>query len=120
MLAGLVCSAVALLVLTQAGRSGWLLTVVVCVAVAAFGVGPLFALGTGMVVGSAPPERAGSAASLSETSNVFGSTLGLAILGSVGAAVYRSGMADTTLAGVPGAVAEAARLSLPLSGPPAR
>ena len=98
---GLVCSAVAVLVVTQAGPTGWLPAVVVCVAVAALGVGPVFALGTGMVVGSAPPEKAGSAASLAETSNVFGATLGLALLGSLGAAVYRHGMAGTARAWVP-------------------
>jgi MFS transporter, DHA2 family, multidrug resistance protein len=100
---GLACSAVALLVLTQAGPTGWLPAVVVCVALAALGVGPLFALGTGMVVGSAPPEKAGSAASLSETSNVLGSTLGLALLGTLGAAVYRHGMAGTAPSWVPAA-----------------
>ena len=100
---GLACSAVAVLVVTQARPSGWLPAVVVCVALAALGVGPLFALGTGMVVGSAPPEKAGSAASLSETSNVFGSTLGLALLGTLGAAVYRHGMAGPAPSWVPAA-----------------
>lgn len=101
-LAGLGCSAVALLVLTQAGRSGWLGIVVVSAAVAALGLGPLFALGTGMVVGSVPPQRAGSAAALSETSNMFGSTLGLALLGTVAAAVYRHGMSGTPQPGKAG------------------
>ena len=86
---GLTLSAIGLLVITLAGISGWLGIVVISIAVVAFGVGPLFVLGTGLVVGSAPPEKAGSAASLSETSNVFGSFLGLAMLGSIGAAVYR-------------------------------
>ncbi|GGO79346.1 MFS transporter [Nonomuraea cavernae] len=91
MVAGLSLSALALLLLVQAGADS-LVPVVVGAAIAAFGVGPLFVLGTGLVVGSAPPEKAGSAASLSETSNMFGSTLGLAVLGSVGAAVYRQQM----------------------------
>ncbi len=103
---GLGCSAVAVLVLTQARPTGWLPAVVVCVALAALGVGPLFALGTGMVVGSAPPEKAGSAASLSETSNVFGSTLGLALLGTLGAAAYRHGMAGDAQPWVPAAARE--------------
>ncbi|HEX5994777.1 MAG TPA: MFS transporter [Jiangellales bacterium] len=107
--AGLGLSASGLLVLTGVDTSGWLAVVVVVIAVVAFGVGPLFVLGTGMVVGAAPQERAGSAASLSETSNVFGSMLGLAFLGSVGAAVYRHRMADVALSGVPADVARAAR-----------
>lgn len=109
---GVTGSAVALLVLTQAGASGWLIGVVASIAVVAFGVGPLFALGTGIVVGSAPPERAGSAASISETSNLFGTSLGLALLGSAGAAVYRGRMADADLSAYPSAVADSARQTI--------
>ncbi|MFC7548783.1 MFS transporter [Plantactinospora sp. GCM10030261] len=95
MLTGLGCAVVGLVAVTTVGNTGSVPLVAAGVAVVALGVGPLFVLGTGMVVGSAPPERAGSAASVSETVNVFGSTLGMALLGSVGAAVYRSGMAGT-------------------------
>jgi MFS transporter, DHA2 family, multidrug resistance protein len=95
--------------LSQVGSTGGLITVVLAIAVVSFGVGPLFALGTGMVVGSAPPEKPGAAASLSETSNEFGSTLGLAIFGSVGAAVYHYQMADAIPSGVPIKAAETAR-----------
>ncbi|MBQ0988668.1 MFS transporter [Micromonospora sp. PSH03] len=106
---GLGISLVAMLVLTQAGSSGWLIAIVVAVALVALGTGPLFTQGTGMVVSSVAPEKAGSAASLSETSNVFGSTLGLALLGSVGAAVYRDRMADAPLTDVPPEVADVSR-----------
>ncbi len=57
------------------------------------GAGPLFALGAHQVVTAAPATRAGSAASLSELSNNLGATLGLALLGSIGMAVYRHRMA---------------------------
>jgi DHA2 family multidrug resistance protein-like MFS transporter len=83
--------------------------VAIAIALAAFGIGPLFALGTGLVVGSAPQERAGSAASLSQTSNEFGSTLGFAILGSIGAAVYRHQLTDSMPAGVPSGTAQSAK-----------
>jgi len=73
--------------------------VMVGIAVLALGTGPLFALGTGLVVGSVPPERAGSAASMSETGNYFGGSLGLALLGAIGAGVYRGHMADAVAAG---------------------
>ncbi|MFG2332121.1 MFS transporter [Streptomyces sp. NPDC048604] len=53
------------------------------------GVGTLGALGTGLVVGSVPPERAGSAAGLSSICGDLGSALGIATLGSLGTAVYR-------------------------------
>jgi DHA2 family multidrug resistance protein-like MFS transporter len=106
---GLGLSAVGLLALTQLGTSGGLAMVVVCIAVVALGLGPLFALGTGLVVSSVPPEKAGSAASLSETSNVLGSTLGLAVLGAIGAAIYRDRLGDSAPAGVPAEVVDAAR-----------
>jgi DHA2 family multidrug resistance protein-like MFS transporter len=79
------------------------------IAVLALGTGPLFALGTGLVVGSVPPERAGSAASMSETGNYFGGSLGFALLGVPAAVVYRDcthGTSDS----LAGAVAASRRL----------
>ncbi|HWU10856.1 MAG TPA: MFS transporter [Streptomyces sp.] len=121
---GMVVSAVgaALLMVMDEGWGVW--SVVVAVAVLGLGTGPLFALGTGLVIGSVPPERAGSAASLSETSNFLGGAFGLALLGTVSAAVYSyrmegaprvdglSGSAsDHAQETVAGAVHEAAGLS---------
>jgi DHA2 family multidrug resistance protein-like MFS transporter len=112
--AGLIVSAVGAGTLTLVEDK--VVLVVVAIAVLALGTGPLFALGTGMVVGSAPPERAGAAASLSETANYFGGTLGIAVLGAVGAGIYGSGMADAAPDGgaaaqtVAGVAARAAQL----------
>jgi DHA2 family multidrug resistance protein-like MFS transporter len=66
----------------------------------------LFALGTGLVVGSVPPEQAGSAASMSETSNYLGGALGMAMLGAIGASVYRGHMAHAVAAGAPASAGE--------------
>jgi DHA2 family multidrug resistance protein-like MFS transporter len=64
------------------------------------------------MVGAAPPERAGAAAGISETSSEFGGALGIAVLGAVGTAVYR-GQVDTSLpTGLPSDTAEAARDTL--------
>ncbi|HLL63917.1 MAG TPA: MFS transporter, partial [Propionibacteriaceae bacterium] len=68
------------------------------------GIGGAVALGTDLIVGSAPPAKAGSAASVSETSNELGIALGIAILGSIGSVVYRY-----QLARVGDAVPEASR-----------
>ncbi|WP_194913625.1 MFS transporter [Catenulispora rubra] len=92
--AGLLVSLLGLLLMTLLTSTSGPVLVSVGVGAVAIGVGPLFALGTGLILGSAPPEKAGSAASMSETSNVFGSTMGLAILGSVGAAVYHGRIAE--------------------------
>jgi DHA2 family multidrug resistance protein-like MFS transporter len=61
-----------------------------------------------MVLSAAPPERAGSASALSQTSDEFGSAVGLALLGTVGTAVYHRQMAATAIDGLPPAALEAA------------
>ncbi len=50
---------------------------------------PVILTTTGLIVGSAPPERAGSASAMSETSAELGGALGVAILGSLVTVVYR-------------------------------
>ena len=76
------------------------------------GMAPVFTLTTDIVVGSAPPERAGAASAISETSAEFGGALAIAVFGSIGVAVYRSAMADLAPAGVPPQALEAARATL--------
>jgi DHA2 family multidrug resistance protein-like MFS transporter len=70
------------------------------------------ALATDMVVGSAPVERAGAAAAISSTAPQIGGAFGVAVLGSVVTAVYRSAMATGMPAGVPEGAAYAARDNL--------
>jgi len=76
------------------------------------GLGPVFTLGTELVVGAAPPERAGAAAAISETSSELGGALGIAILGSIGTAIYRTAMAGANLEGVPDEARRAAQETL--------
>src|SRR5207244_11885342 len=64
------------------------------------------------IVGSAPVERAGAASAISETSSELGGALGIAILGSIGVAVYRGLMADGVPVGVPPEATEVARAKL--------
>ncbi|MGV9556202.1 MFS transporter [Streptomyces sp. NPDC003522] len=45
-----------------------------------------------LAMGAAPVERAGAASSLMETGSEFGGALGMAVLGSVGTALYRHGV----------------------------
>jgi DHA2 family multidrug resistance protein-like MFS transporter len=67
---------------------------------------------TELIVGAAPPEQAGAASGISETAAELGGALGIAILGSVGVAIYRSELADRLPAAVPAEVVEAARDTL--------
>jgi DHA2 family multidrug resistance protein-like MFS transporter len=89
---GLAVSALGSLLLAAVGGAHALPMVMAGIAVLALGTGPLFALGTGLVVGSVPPERAGSAASMSETGNYLGGSLGFALLGVLAAVIYRERM----------------------------
>ncbi len=53
-----------------------------------FGCSPVLLFSTGMLVNSAPAEKAGVTAAISETSNELGGALGIAILGSLGSFIY--------------------------------
>ncbi|TMQ90692.1 MFS transporter, partial [Actinomadura soli] len=107
--AGLAVSAVGGLLLVGVADGRALPLVITGITVLALGTGPLFALGTGLIIGSAPPERAGSAASMSETGNYIGGSLGFALLGVVAAVVYRERM-DGTSDSLPAAVATSEHL----------
>ncbi|WP_328538601.1 MFS transporter [Streptomyces sp. NBC_00344] len=61
-------------------------------AVSSCGIVTVMALVADMALASAPAAKAGSAASLLETGQEFGGALGMAVLGSIGAAVYRQNM----------------------------
>jgi DHA2 family multidrug resistance protein-like MFS transporter len=76
------------------------------------GTAPVFTLTNDVIIGAAPPERAGAAAAISETGAEFAGALGIAVFGSLGIAVYRGAMAGAVPADLPLAAAEAARGTL--------
>ena len=82
--AGMAIAAAGLLVLAVDGLGA----LAAGYALLSVGVGQVITLSTDVIVGAAPPERAGSASALSETSTELGGALGIALLGSVGAAAY--------------------------------
>jgi DHA2 family multidrug resistance protein-like MFS transporter len=98
--------------LTQLGGSNGLAVVVPASVVISLALAPVFSLTTELIVGSAPPERAGAASGISETGAELGGALGIAILGSLGTAVYRSALANRLPAGVPPEAAQIARDTL--------
>ncbi|MFN8520132.1 MAG: MFS transporter [Chloroflexota bacterium] len=110
---GFAVTAVGLLILATASASpDGLVPVVVASIVISFGIGPVFGLTTELVVGSAPPEQAGAASGISETATELGGSLGIAILGSIGVALYRGTMLGHAPPGVPADVLDAARDTL--------
>jgi DHA2 family multidrug resistance protein-like MFS transporter len=108
---GWILAAAGLAVLTQVGTDHLLLLALANVLMAG-GFGMIVTLVIEMIMSAAPPERAGAASALSETVQEFGGALGLAVLGSLGTAVYRSEMTASMPAGVPSHSAESARESL--------
>ncbi|RMI36220.1 MFS transporter [Streptomyces triticirhizae] len=75
-----------LLPATTGGGVGWY---VASTMVAGVGYGISFAVVADTAVGAVPPERAGSAGAIAETSNEIGNALGIALLGSLAALVFR-------------------------------
>ncbi|MFE3177020.1 MFS transporter [Amycolatopsis sp. NPDC059090] len=75
-----------LLATTVTGGAGWFVASTV---VAGFGYGISFSLVADTAVGAVPADRAGSAGAISETANEIGHALGIALLGSVAAFVFR-------------------------------
>ena len=95
MTAGLVLGAAGFGLLTLVGSRSGLALLVTGMTVFSLGLAPVFTLATDVVIGAAPPERAGAASAISETGAELGGALGIAVLGSIGTAVYRSQAPDT-------------------------
>jgi DHA2 family multidrug resistance protein-like MFS transporter len=109
---GLAMAAAGLFVLSQVGVSGGLVPLVLGSVSISLGLAPVFGLTTELIVGSAPPEQAGAASGISETGAELGGALGIAIMGSIGVAIYRSRLADQLPTGLPTEVTTAARDTL--------
>ncbi|MFI9205446.1 MFS transporter [Streptomyces sp. NPDC053048] len=98
-------------VLTLSG-TGSLVTVLAGSALIACGIVSVMAPASDMALATAPPEKAGSAASLLETGQEFGGAMGMAVFGSIGTAVYRRDVEESMPAGLPGDVVAAVRETL--------
>jgi DHA2 family multidrug resistance protein-like MFS transporter len=107
-----VVTAVGFGLLTQVDGDSSLATLVSGSVVFALGLAPLYTLAADLMVGAAPPERAGAAAGISETSSEFGGALGIATLGALGTAVYRGQVDEGLPAGAPPDAVEATRDTL--------
>ena len=109
---GLFVGAIGLGMLVGVGATNGLPLLIAASVVISIGLAPVFGLTTELIVGSAPPERAGAASGISETAAELGGALGIAVLGSVGVAIYRGAVGAQLPAAVPDAAAEVARDTL--------
>jgi MFS transporter, DHA2 family, multidrug resistance protein len=112
MAGGLAVTAFGFGLLTQVDGDSALATLVSGSVVFAIGLAPLYTLAADLMVGAAPPERAGAAAGIAETSSEFGGALGIATLGAIGTAVYRGQIDGALPADVPKEASEAAHDTL--------
>jgi DHA2 family multidrug resistance protein-like MFS transporter len=109
---GLAVAGVGFVLLTFVDGDSALAILVTGAVVFAVGLAPVYTLAADMMVGAAPPERAGAAAGVSETSSELGGALGIAVLGAAGTAIYRAELDGAVPAGAPAEAAGAARETL--------
>lgn len=112
MAAGLALAAPGFAVFTQVDANTSFLVYTIGSVIFSLGFAPVFTLTTDLIVGSAPPERAGAASALSETSAEFGGALGIAVFGSIGIAVYRRAIINALPRDIPHEAAETAKATL--------
>ncbi|WP_380278281.1 MFS transporter [Kitasatospora purpeofusca] len=112
MASGFLIGAGGFALMTQVGADSPLALILTAAGVLAAGTVGTMTLTAELVVSSAPAERAGVASATSETAVELGSSLGIALLGAAGAAVYRSQLDGALPAGVEGEAARAAQDTL--------
>jgi MFS transporter, DHA2 family, multidrug resistance protein len=97
MAGGLAVAALGFLLITQAGRVDGPGLVVAGMVLQSIGLAPVFTLTNDLIMSAAPPERAGAASGISETSSELGGALGIALFGSLATAVYGAALDRATV-----------------------
>lgn len=87
---GLLTQVIGYILFTQLDPGTGMAMVIASFVITYPGVAPSMALTTDLVVSSVPPHKAGGAAGLATTANDLGISLGVAVIGSVGIAAYRT------------------------------
>jgi DHA2 family multidrug resistance protein-like MFS transporter len=86
---GLLVSAGGFALLARVGEGG-LTVIAIATFLYSIGMSPVVTLATDAIVGAVPAAQAGVASAVSETGSELGGALGIAMLGSLGTAIYRS------------------------------
>ncbi len=109
---GFLLAAVGFGLLSQVGTATPLWVILLAASVYAGGLLGALALTTGLLLENAPPTRAGAASALLESGTQLGGALGIALLGSVGTAVYHNRTPGLLPEGLPSAASHAASETL--------
>jgi DHA2 family multidrug resistance protein-like MFS transporter len=89
---GMLVACCGLLILTQLQPGSSVAQLVTALTLITAGLAPTTTMGVNLIVGAAPPEQAGTVSGLGQAGNELGGALGIALLGSVGTAIYRGDM----------------------------
>jgi DHA2 family multidrug resistance protein-like MFS transporter len=98
---GFLVSGAGFAALTQLHPHSPIAFLLVAASIYAGGIVGVMTVGNELIMGAVPPERAGAAAAVVETASEFGAALGIAVLGSLGVAAYRSSLAASAPPGTP-------------------
>jgi DHA2 family multidrug resistance protein-like MFS transporter len=98
--------------LTRVDVGSGLALVVAGAILLSLGLAPVFTLTNDLIVSSVAPERAGAASGISETGAELGGAVGIALLGSLGTAIYRMQMAEAMPVSMPAEAGGVARDTL--------
>lgn len=112
MAGGFAVAACGFLLVTRVTPDTGLALVLLVATLYAAGLVTVMALVTEVALGVAPPERAGSASAILESATELGGALGMALLGSLGSAIYRSSVTSGAPEGVPSSALDVARETL--------
>ncbi|PRZ32744.1 DHA2 family multidrug resistance protein-like MFS transporter [Antricoccus suffuscus] len=97
---GFIIAAVGFVALSSAGTDS-LITILIGAGLLAVGLVVVMTLSGVLILSELTPEQASTGSALSETSTEFGGALGIAVLGSIGVAAYKSHIADQIPTGLP-------------------
>lgn len=112
MAAGFSVAACGFLLVTLVTPASGLWLVLLAATIYAAGLVTVMALVTEVALGAAPPERAGSASAILESGTELGGALGMALLGSLGSAIYRSAVTSGAPPELPDSALAVARETL--------
>jgi DHA2 family multidrug resistance protein-like MFS transporter len=110
--ASMIVSTIGMIALTRITPTTSLVLLVSGYVIMMFAINITMTLTTDMIMTVAPPERAGSASGISETSAELGAALGVAIIGSISTAYYRSELGVTLPSGLPADVSRNAMATI--------
>jgi DHA2 family multidrug resistance protein-like MFS transporter len=97
MAGGLGVAALGYILITQDGAAHGPGLLVTGMVLQSIGLAPVFTLANDLIMSAAPPERAGAASGISETSSELGGALGIALFGSLATAVYGAALDQATV-----------------------